>query len=94
MSANPLMVTLVAGVVPLTVVGDCGVLPMNGVIVYLVSELPPSDEGAVQFSVADPSPGTTTRLVGALGIDTGTTGFDGADPALVPRALAAATMKV
>ena len=63
---SPPTVVLVAGGVPVTVVGVCAVVPMNGVTVYFVIGLPPSD-GAVQDTTADAFPGVPVTLVGAPG---------------------------
>ena len=59
---------------------------------------PPSDAGAVQDTVACPSPATAVTLVGAPGTDTaaasGVTPLLAEDAALVPTLLVAVTVKV
>ena len=66
---SPVTVVEVAGGLPVTVTGVCAVEPMNGVTVYLVIVLPPSLDGAVQFTVADPLPAVAVTPVGAVGTD-------------------------
>src|SRR6478736_2183017 len=61
---RPVTVVLVAGGVPVTVLAVCAVPPMNGVTVYPVIWLPPL-EGAVQDTVAEPSPAVAATPVGA-----------------------------
>jgi len=62
--------------------------------VYPVIELPPSDAGAVQVTVADPLPGVAATPVGAPGVVAGVTGEDAADASPAPTAFMARTVKV
>ena len=55
---------------------------------------PPSDAGAVQDTVASPSPATAVTLVGAPGTVAGVTELLAEDAALVPALLVAVTVKV
>ena len=55
---------------------------------------PPSDAGAVQDTVASPSPATAVTLVGAPGTVAGITELLAEDAALVPALLVAVTVKV
>jgi len=59
-------VAVVAGGVPLTVVGVCGVLPIQGVTVYDEIVLPFA-AGAFHDTVACPFPATAVTPVGAFG---------------------------
>jgi hypothetical protein len=63
-------------------------------ISYPVIGLPPSEDGALQCTRTDPSPGSTRPIVGAPGGVAGTRGVTDwlrADSAPVPAALVAAT---
>jgi len=65
--------------------------------VYLVMGLPPVEAGAVQETVADPSPGeaeTPLGAPGAVAAAAGVTGFDGLEGGPGPTALVALTVKV
>ena len=64
------------------------------VTVYEVMALPPSDEGAVQETVACELPAVAETVVGAPGIVIGVTELDGVEAALEPTALVATTVKV
>ena len=61
---------------------------------YEVMALPPSDEGAVQETVACELPAVAETVVGAPGIVIGVTELDGVEAALEPTALVATTVKV
>ena len=59
--------------------------------------LPPSDPGAVQLTVADPSPAVAPTPLGAPGTVAGATGvtaLEAADSGPAPTLLIAATVKV
>ena len=75
------------------VVAVCAAEPTNGVTVYDVIGLPPL-AGAVQETVAEPLPAVAETPVGAPGTAAGVTEFDAADPAPVPTAFVAVTVKV
>ena len=92
---SPVTDVLVAGGLPLTIVGACAVVPMYGVTVYSVIGLPPF-EGAVQLTTAEPLPAVAVTAVGAAGAvtETGVTAGEAADEGPVPTALVAATVKV
>ena len=64
------------------------------ITVYNVIGLPPSDAGAVKFTVAWALPAVTAPIVGAPGTVAGVTGADAADAGPVPIALVAVTVKV
>jgi hypothetical protein len=64
------------------------------VAVYDVIAEPPVLAGAVKATVACALPAVAVPIVGAPGSVAGVTLFDGADAALVPRALVAATVNV
>src|SRR5437016_10064019 len=71
--------------------------PPEHVIVYEVTGLPPSEAGAVQVTVTEPSPAVAATPVtapGAVAGATGVTGDDGKLAELVPTALAAVTKNV
>jgi hypothetical protein len=63
---SPDTFALVAGGFPVTLTGLCAVVPTNGVTVYLVIALPPS-EGTDQLTTAFAWPGVAVTLVGASG---------------------------
>jgi hypothetical protein len=56
--------------------------------------LPPSEDGAVQLTVAWPSPAIALTPVGAPGTAAGVTKFDGPEAGLSPTPLVATTVKV
>jgi hypothetical protein len=91
---SPFTLVLVAGGLPVTVTGVCAVEPMYGVTVYVVIVLPPLLDGAVQLTVADPSPALADTPVGGPGKLLGVTLLDGAEAGLVPLPLVAVTVKV
>jgi hypothetical protein len=89
--------TVVDVPVPVTVVGVCAVVPVNGVTTYPVIGLPPFDAGAVQDTDADALPAVAVTAVGAPGAVAGATGVtlaDAADDAPTPTAFVAATVNV
>ena len=93
---SPLTVAVVAGGLPVTVVGVCAVVPMYGVTVYLVIPLPPVLVGAVQVTDADALPAGAVTPVGAPGGvgALGTTALDADESGPVPLALVAETLNV
>jgi hypothetical protein len=91
---RPVTVVDVPGGLPVSVTAVCAVGPANGVTVYLVIELPPLFDGAVQLTVADWFPAVAVTPVGAPGKFVGVTLFDGDEAALVPLALVAVTANV
>jgi hypothetical protein len=54
---------------------------------------PPSEDGAVQVTVAEALPGVTVRMVGGSGTVAGVTVFEGLEAAPTPTTLAALTLK-
>ena len=86
---------LVAGGDPVTVLAVCGTPPAYGVTVYDVIGLPPLD-GAVQDTVACPSPAVALTPVGAKGAvgPVGVTAAEAAESGPVPIAFVALTRNV
>jgi hypothetical protein len=76
-------------VVPVTVTP-----PGLEVTVYVVMVAPPLWTGAVNGTIAYPSPATAVPMTGASGTVAGVTLFEGADAALVPALLVAVTVNV
>jgi hypothetical protein len=71
--------------------------PEDEVTVYEVIGLPPSEDGAVQLSVAWPSPGTAFTPVGAPATvvpGSGTTGPEAEEAGPSPMPFVATTVKV
>jgi hypothetical protein len=93
---SPLTVVVVAGGLPVTVVGVCAFEPMYGVTVYLVIVLPPVSVGAVQLTLAEPLPAFADTPVGAAGAlgALGVTALEAEESGPVPLALVAETLKV
>jgi hypothetical protein len=55
---------------------------------------PPSEDGAVQVTVAEALPGVTVRMVGGSGTVAGVTAAEGVLGGLLPTELVALTVKV
>jgi len=68
--------------------------PGNAWTEYPVTGVPPSDVGAVQRTVACPSPAVATTLVGTPGTAKVTTTLEADEGTLVPALLVAVTVKV
>jgi hypothetical protein len=68
--------------------------PGEDVTVYDVIGSPPSEDGAVNETVAWASPAVAVAAVGALGTVAGTTGFEGTEGDPVPTLFVAVTVKV
>jgi hypothetical protein len=90
---SPVTDVLVAGGLPLTIVGACAVVPMYGVTVYSVIALPPLED-AVQLTTAEPLPAVAVTAVGAAGGPAGATAVDCDEGRPVPAALVAETVNV
>jgi hypothetical protein len=91
---SPFTTVDVEGGDPVTVVGGCAVVPMNGVTAYDAGA--PPAVGALQLTDARPLPAVAVTFVGAPGAGggIGTTAFDGAEGPLLPVAFAAVTVNV
>lgn len=76
--------------------GPTDILPprLLAIMVYPVSGLPPSPDGAAQLIKALVLPAEAVTLVGASGIPSGVTDRVASDSALFPAALTALTVKV
>jgi hypothetical protein len=92
---NPVTVVVVAGGLPVTVLGACAVVPTYGVTVYPVIALPPF-AGAVQDTTAEVSPATAPTPVGTPGTveGVGMTEFDAVESGPVPTGFVAETRNV
>jgi hypothetical protein len=70
------------------------VVPAEDVTVYPVIGLPPLDAGAAHVTTAVPSPAVAATETGAPGALGRTTGAEGAEAGLLPRAFFAVTVNV
>jgi len=68
--------------------------PGSEVAVYPVIGLPPSSDGAVQYTVASPFPATAVTFVGASGIVAGVMALERSEDGPVPAGFVAVTVKV